>query len=66
MLAVCLAIAVASKVLFQIVRATLVLQRQFKGPPSGSLLMGDLMMSWLMASHMQPASSAQADLAFTH
>lgn len=42
MLAVCVAIALAAKVVFQVVRASLRLQRQFKGPPSSSLLLGDL------------------------
>jgi hypothetical protein len=42
-LAVCVAIALAAKVVFQVVRASIMLQRQFKGPPSSSLLLGDLM-----------------------
>ena len=41
MLAVCVAIGLAAKVVFQVVRASLTLQRQFKGPPSSSLLLGD-------------------------
>jgi hypothetical protein len=41
-LAVCIAIATAAKGFFQLVRATLVLRRQFRGPPSSSLLMGEL------------------------
>jgi fatty acid synthase len=40
-LAVCIAIALAAKVVFQVVRASLTLQRQFKGPPSSSLLLGN-------------------------
>lgn len=40
-LVVCIAIAVTARIVFQVVRASFVLQRQFCGPPSSSLLMGE-------------------------